>query len=97
MATLATLVNLTLLNLDTVLCAHSLLEHTNVTMQLDNEALHDTCRHYLDAVRPTYTSRNRLIAQVISFLTVSLRFGGALNIYLTECQTPDFVLIIRFS
>merc|ERR1712167_202029 len=51
---------------NTVLCVHSLLEHTDVTMHLDNE-------------RPTYTNLNRLIAQIISSLTASLRFDGALN------------------
>merc|ERR1712167_2484 len=30
--------------------------------------------------RPTYTNLNRLIAQVISSLTASLRFDGALNV-----------------
>merc|ERR1712005_48122 len=59
---------------NTVLCVHSLLEHTDVTNQLDNE-------------RPTYTNLNRLLAQVISSLTASLRFDGALNVDITEFQT----------
>ena len=37
--------------------------------------------------RPTYTNLNRLIAQVISSLTASLRFDGALNVDITEFQT----------
>merc|ERR1711937_17057 len=72
---------------NTVLCVHSLLEHTDVTMQVDNEALYDICRRNLDIERPTYTNLNRLIAQVISSLTASLRFDGALNVDLTEFQT----------
>merc|ERR1739848_972703 len=35
----------------------------------------------------TYTNLNRLISQVISSLTASLRFDGALNVYVTEFQT----------
>merc|ERR1712019_314925 len=35
----------------------------------------------------TYTNLNRLMAQIISFLTASLRFDGALNVDITEFQT----------
>merc|ERR1712151_414429 len=59
---------------NTVLCVHSLLEHTDVTIMYDNEALYDICRRNLDIERPTYTNLNRLLAQVISSLTASLRF-----------------------
>ena len=31
---------------NTVLCVHSLLEHTDVTVMLDNEALYDICRRH---------------------------------------------------
>ena len=47
-----------------VLSTHALLEHTDVTFCMDNEALYDTCRRNLDIERPTYTNLNRLIAQV---------------------------------
>merc|ERR1711924_399224 len=72
---------------NTVLCVLSLLEHTDVTNQVDNEALYDICRRNLDIERPTYTNLNRLLAQVISSLTASLRFDGALNVDITEFQT----------
>merc|ERR1711861_88473 len=64
-----------------------LLEHTDVSFCLDNEALYDVCRRNLDIERPTYTNLNRLIAQVCSSLTASLRFDGALNVDITEFQT----------
>merc|ERR1711959_876074 len=48
---------------NTVLCVHSLLEHTDVTNQVDNEALYDICRRNLDIERPTYTNLNRLVSQ----------------------------------
>merc|ERR1712071_244801 len=72
---------------NTVLCVHSLLEHTDVTIMMDNEALYDICRRNLDIERPTYTNLNRLMAQIISSLTASLRFDGALNVDITEFQT----------
>ena len=70
-----------------MLSTHALLEHTDVTFALDNEALYDICRRNLDIERPTYTNLNRLVAQVASSLTASLRFDGALNVDVTEFQT----------
>merc|ERR1740127_416337 len=72
---------------NTVLCVYSLLEHTDVTIMYDNEALYDICRRNLDIERPTYTNLNRLLGQIISSLTASLRFDGALNVDITEFQT----------
>ncbi|THU60153.1 hypothetical protein C4D60_Mb07t09620 [Musa balbisiana] len=69
---------------NSVLSTHSLLEHTDVSVLLDNEAIYDICRRSLDIERPTYTNLNRL---VISSLTASLRFDGALNVDVTEFQT----------
>ena len=63
-----------------VLCVHSLLEHTDVTKRRGNEALYDICLRNLDIERPTYTNLNRLLGQVISSLTASLRFDGALTV-----------------
>lgn len=37
--------------------------------------------------RPSYTNLNRLIGQIVSSITASLRFDGALNVDLTEFQT----------
>lgn len=37
--------------------------------------------------RPNYTNLNRLEAQVVSAITASLRFEGALNVDLQEFQT----------
>jgi len=54
---------------------------------LDNEAIYDICRNRLDVEKPTYTSLNRLVAQLISSLTASLRFQGSLNVDINEFQT----------
>lgn len=72
---------------NSVLSTHSLLEHTDVAVMLDNEAIYDICRRSLGIMRPTYANLNRLIAQVVSSLTASLRFDGALNVDINEFQT----------
>ena len=54
---------------------------------VDNEAIYDICRRNLSIERPTYTNLNRLIGQIVSSITASLRFEGALNVDLTEFQT----------
>jgi len=72
---------------NSVLSTHALLEHTDCTFCLDNEALYDVCRRNLGVERPTYTNLNRLISQVISSLTASLRFDGTLNVDVNEFQT----------
>jgi tubulin alpha len=72
---------------NSVLSTHSLLEHTDVAVMLDNEAIYDICRRSLGILRPTYSNLNRLIAQVVSSLTASLRFDGALNVDINEFQT----------
>jgi len=71
---------------NSVLSTHALLEHTDVTFCFDNEALYDLCQNKLDLQSPSYLNLNRMIAQVASSLTVSLRFDGALNVDLNEFQ-----------
>ncbi|GAU27969.1 hypothetical protein TSUD_146870 [Trifolium subterraneum] len=70
-----------------VLSNHSHIEHSDVVVLLDNEAIYDICRRSLDIERPSYTNLNRLISQSISSLTTSLRFDGAINVDITEFQT----------
>jgi tubulin alpha len=72
---------------NSIFSTHSLLEHTDVAVTLDNEAIYDICTRQLDIEKPTYTNLNRLVSQVISSLTASLRFDGALNVDLAEFQT----------
>ena len=54
---------------------------------VDNQAIYDICKKNLQVDFPTYTNLNRLIAQIISSITASLRFEGALNVDLNEFQT----------
>lgn len=72
---------------NSVLTTHTTLEHTDCAFMVDNEAIYDICKRNLDIERPAYLNLNRLIAQVVSSITASLRFDGALNVDLTEFQT----------
>ncbi|KAM3173214.1 hypothetical protein ACTXT7_012949 [Hymenolepis weldensis] len=72
---------------NSILCTHTTLEHSDCSFMVDNEAIYDICRRNLDIDRPTYTNLNRLVAQVVSSITASLRFDGALNVDLNEFQT----------
>ena len=54
---------------------------------VDNEALYDICQHKLAIDRPSHLNLNRLIAQIVSSITCSLRFPGDLNVDLNEFQT----------
>ena len=70
-----------------VLTTHSLLERTDVTFCLGDEAVYDVCHRCRDVERPKYTNSNRIIAQITSSLTASLRFDDASNVDITEFQT----------
>ncbi|KAI7891169.1 tubulin alpha-1 chain [Mucor mucedo] len=72
---------------NSILTTHTTLEHSDVSFMVDNEAIYDICRRNLDIERPTYSNLNRLIAQVVSSITASLRFDGSLNVDLNEFQT----------
>ena len=72
---------------NSVLTTHTTLEHSDCVFMVDNEAIYDICRKKLDVERPSYTNLNRLIGQIVSSVTASLRFDGALNVDLTEFQT----------
>jgi len=70
-----------------VLYTHTTLEHCDCAFLVDNQAIYDIARKNLEITRPTYTNLNRVIAQIISSITASLRFDGALNVDLNEFQT----------
>ncbi|EFC45457.1 alpha-tubulin [Naegleria gruberi] len=72
---------------NSVLSTHSLLEHNDISVVLDNEAIYDVCKQNLKIARPDYRNLNRVIAQTVSSLTCSLRFPGSLNVDLNEFQT----------
>jgi len=70
-----------------MLSTHWLLDHTEVSVVLDNEAIYTICQKQLDIDRPSYDDLNKIISKVISSMTASLRFDGELNVDLGEFQT----------
>ena len=61
------------------LALHHLLESTDETFMIDNEALYDLCFRSLKVSRPTYGDLNHLISLTMSGVTTCLRFPGQLN------------------
>jgi len=72
---------------NTILTTHSSMENVDCSFIFDNEALYGISNKKLDIEYPTYVDLNRLISQVMSSVTASLRFDGALNVDLSEFQT----------
>ena len=72
---------------NSILSTHALIEYLDVSVLLDNEAIYDITKRNLDVERPSYINLNRLISQVISSLTASLRFEGSLNVDVNVFQT----------
>ncbi|KAI0346785.1 tubulin alpha [Trametopsis cervina] len=72
---------------NSVLTTHTTLEHSDCSFMVDNEAIYDICKNRLGVSLPSFTNLNRLIAQVVSSVTASLRFDGSLNVDLNEFQT----------
>jgi len=70
-----------------MLTTHWLLDHTEVSLVLDNEAIYAICQKQLDVDRPSYADLNIVIAKVVSSMTAALRFDGELNVDLGEFQT----------
>jgi len=70
-----------------LLSTHWLLDHTDVSLVLDNEALYDICQKKLDIKKPSYCNLNRVVAKVTSSMTAALRFDGELNVDMNEFQT----------
>ncbi|OAD54075.1 Tubulin alpha chain, partial [Eufriesea mexicana] len=67
-----------------VFTTHATLDYVNCSFLVDNEALYNICDRNLDVENPTYTNLN---PQVVSSITASLRFEGAVNLSLEELQT----------
>jgi len=71
---------------NSVLTTHTTLDYVDCAFLVDNEAIYDMCKN-LGIERPGYIDINRIIAQVVSSITASLRFHGQLNVDLNEFQT----------
>nr|UHU71021.1 alpha-tubulin [Psammotettix alienus] len=72
---------------NSIIMTHQCMDNADCSFIVDNEALYDICTKKLDIERPTFENLNRIIGQVVSSVTVSLRFDGALNVDMNEFQT----------
>ncbi|TNV78712.1 hypothetical protein FGO68_gene9876 [Halteria grandinella] len=63
---------------NTILACNHTIEHAQASVLFDNQALYDISIRNLDLERPSFSNINRLIAQMISCQTTSLRFEGSL-------------------
>jgi len=61
------------------LSVHQLVENSDATFCIDNEALYDICFRTLKLTAPTYGDLNHLVSVVMSGVTTCLRFPGQLN------------------
>ncbi|CAH0730836.1 unnamed protein product, partial [Brenthis ino] len=61
------------------LSVHQLVENTDETFCIDNEALYDICFRTLRLASPTYGDLNHLVSLTMSGVTTCLRFPGQLN------------------
>ena len=61
------------------LSVHQLVENSDETFCIDNEALYDICFRTLKLTTPTYGDLNHLVSAVMSGITCCLRFPGQLN------------------
>ncbi|VEL34994.1 unnamed protein product [Protopolystoma xenopodis] len=64
---------------NTTLSVNQLVENTDETYCIDNEALYDICSRTLKLSTPTYGDLNHLISTTMSGVTTCLRFPGQLN------------------
>merc|ERR1739848_618232 len=55
-----------------LLATHLLLDYTEVSLVLDNEALYEILQRDLKVKRPTYSNINRIMAKAVSFMTASI-------------------------
>ena len=58
------------------LSVHQLVENTDETYCIDNEALYDICFRTLKLTTPTYGDLNHLVSATMSGVTTCLRFPG---------------------
>lgn len=69
---------------NSLLALNEMIENNDISIMLDNQAMYRICENKLDIELPGYSNLNKMISQVFSSLTSSLRFPGALNTDLTD-------------
>merc|ERR1712147_182424 len=69
------------------LSVHQLVENSDESFCMDNEALYDICFRTLKLTTPTYGDLNHLVSAGLSGITCSIRFPGQLNCDLRKLGT----------
>jgi tubulin beta len=69
------------------LSVHQLVENSDFSFALDNEALYDICFRTLKLTTPTYGDLNHLVSAGLSGITCSIRFPGQPNCDLRKLGT----------
>ncbi|CAK80214.1 unnamed protein product (macronuclear) [Paramecium tetraurelia] len=72
---------------NSILATQFLIDHADVCITMDNQAIYDICQNKLDIELPKYSNLNRIIAQVMSSITTSMRYDGALLRDMAELET----------
>jgi tubulin beta len=62
-----------------ILSINQLIENSDETFCIDNQALYDICMRSLKLSNPSYRDLNHLVSSVMSGVTACLRFPGQLN------------------
>jgi len=70
-----------------LLTTHGLLDYTEISVLLGNEAMHEICQKHLDIKRSSYDALSRLIVKAVSSMTAPLHFEGELDVDMNEFQT----------
>jgi len=79
------------------LSVHQLVENSDETFCIDNEALYDICFRTLKLSTPTYGDLNHLVSIVMSGITTCLRFPGQLNSDLRKLAVNMGMLYLPLS
>ena len=73
------------------LSVHQLVENTDETYCIDNEALYDICFRTLKLSTPTYGDLNHLVSATMSGVTTCLRFPGQVTTALCRSKVDIWV------
>ena len=81
------------------LSVHQLVENSDETFCIDNEALYDICFRTLKLSTPTYGDLNHLVSIVMSGTTTCLRFPGQLNSDLRKLAVNmgKSIVVVKFK
>jgi tubulin beta len=73
------------------LSIHQLVENTDESFCIDNEALYDICFRTLKLTTPTYGDLNHLVSATMSGVTTCLRFPGQVSLTVLNFETFEII------